>query len=144
MRKKLLAMLLCIIIAASNSAIVHAEAEVTTPMDSEIELRYANMRGITAKLTVSADTADCYAEVEGQTEDASYQLSFSLQRSTDKLHWSSIKSWSATESGAGFYSLDKSYSVSSGYYYRTTLTVKVVKGSHTVETETVHSSVVRK
>lgn len=144
MKKKLLAMLLCVIVAASNSAAVYAGAETTSPMESGIELRYANLGSMIAEITISSDIADCYAEVKGQSEDASYQLSFSLQRSTDKLHWSSIKSWSTTGSGEGIYSLNKSYSVSSGYYYRTYLTVKVVKGGRTVETETTYSSVIKK
>lgn len=64
-------------------------------------------------------------------------LKIELQRYKDG-YWTSIKSWSG--SGTGEVTMDKSWYVTSGYYYRTaaTATVYTSSGSY-VEMVSIHS-----
>lgn len=145
MKKRLLAILLCgIVTAVSTMTVVHAENEVTSPVQPEIEWRYISLSEVLAGLIIRGDIAYCHGSVETFHGENTYELNLYLQRSTDKLHWESIKSWDLIESGDGFHEIDKIYSVMSGYYYRTQLDIEVTKGSRVIETETTYSNVSKK
>ncbi len=145
MRKKLLAILLCgIITAVSSVEVVHAENEITSPAQTEIEWRYISLAEVYASLIIKGDIAYCYGSIETFHGENTYELNLYLQRSTDKLHWESIKTWSSKRSGDGVHEIDKIYSVMSGYYYRLQLDVEVTNGSRVIETETTYSTVSKK
>ncbi len=145
MKKKLLSILLCGIIAtASNMTVAYAENEVTSPVQPEIEWRYIALDEVVAGVLIEGDIAYCMGSVQTLSKGYTYELTLYLQRSTDKLHWSSIKNWSLTESGDGFHTVDEIYSVMSGYYYRTQLDIEVTKGGRVIETETTYSNIAKK
>lgn len=145
MRKKLLAVLLCGIVAVMSTAtVVNAENEVASPEQPEIEWRYISLDEVYSRLIIKGDIAHCYGSVETFTAENTYSLTLYLQRSTDKLHWESIKDWDLTRSGDGVHEINEIYSVMSGYYYRTQLDVEVTNGSRVIETETTYSTISKK
>ncbi|MCI8601389.1 MAG: hypothetical protein HFE45_07330 [Oscillospiraceae bacterium] len=145
MKRKLLAVLLCaVVIATSNMTVVYAENEVTSPVQSGVEWRYISLDEVVAGILIKGDIAYCLGSVQTLTGGNTYELNLHLQRSTDKLHWSTIKSWNLVKVGAGCHDIDEIYSVMSGYYYRTQLDIEVTKGSRVIETETTYSTIAKK
>lgn len=145
MRKKLLAVLLCSIVAAtSGMTTAYAENEVTSPVQPEIESRYISLSEVLAGLVIKGDIAHSFGSIQTFAAENTYDLTLYLQRSTDKLHWESIKTWTLTESGDGFHEIYELYSVMSGYYYRTQLDVEVTNGNRVIETETTYSNISKK
>ena len=104
--------MLCLLLAGTSTN----AAESTS-----VQPRLTAVSAIGAELDVtSSGRADCYSEVElrnGYTGD----LTMVLQRSTNQIIWSDVKTWTA--SGSGTIEMDKSYYVASGYYYRVVATV---------------------
>ena len=107
------------------------EAPTVTP-------RYVNISIFTASVGVnSSGKASCYSFVETGNSTYKIHLEMNLQRYKDG-YWSNVKTWSGD--GTGEKSLDKSWYVTSGYYYRTaaTATVRTSSGSY-VESVTIYS-----
>jgi len=107
------------------------EAPTVTP-------RYVNISIFTASVEVnSSGKASCYSFVETANTSYNINLSVSLQRYING-GWSTVKNWSTT--GTGEATLDKSWYVTPGYYYRTaaSATVRTSGGSY-VEGVTIYS-----
>lgn len=102
--------------------------------------RMIAVSSIEATLNITAlGRADGYCKVileSGYTGD----LTMELQCSTNQLLWDTVKTWST--SGSGTLELDKSYYVSSDYYYRVLATVDTYNaGGNFVETVSQNSQI---
>ena len=77
---------------------------------------YTNISAIYANLSINGATSYCNGRIQTATSGATTSVSVYLQRSTDGVTWSTLKTWS----GSGTYSADASgqYAISSGYQYR--------------------------
>ena len=100
--------------------------------------RYVNISVFMASVGVnSSGKASCYSDVVTANSTYTVYLNIGLQRYKNG-EWTTIKSWST--SGTGGAELDKSYYVTSGYYYRTSATATVyTSGGSYVEMVTIHS-----
>ena len=113
------------------SAVAAEEAPTVTP-------RYVNIMYFNASINVnSSGKASCYSFVETANSTHTIYLNNVLQRYKDG-YWTNVKSWST--SGTGAVSLDKSWYVTPGYYYRTAATATVyTSGGSYVEAVTIYS-----
>ncbi|MGM9614426.1 MAG: hypothetical protein ACI3W7_02700 [Oscillospiraceae bacterium] len=121
MKRKAISVIAMLLLMASFLAIPAAAAG--EPTDSGISPYYNSLTTIMASISISdAGKAACnsYAKVNPTTNSVS--LAMTLQRYTGGS-WTYVTSWST--SGTGSVSLDKSYYITHGYYYR-------VKGVATV------------
>lgn len=107
------------------------EAPTVTP-------RYVNISVFTASVGVNGSgKASCYSNVITANSTYTIYLNNVLQRYKDG-YWTNVKSWST--SGTGDVTLDKSWYVTSGYYYRTAATATVyTSGGSFVEAVTIYS-----
>lgn len=89
----------------------------------------------------SGGRADCTGRVEFEN-GYSGNLTVKLQRSTNQVIWTDVKTWTA--SGSDTVGLDKSYYVSSGYYYRVEVTVDAYNAAGVfIETVSAYSSKIK-
>lgn len=112
-----------------------ATAAEDTP---SISPRYVNIMAFAASIDVnSSGKASCHSFVETANTSYTIHLEMNLQRYKDG-YWSNVKTWSGD--GTGEKSLDKSWYVTSGYYYRTAATATVrTSGGSFVEAVTIYS-----
>ena len=121
-----LVLLLTCVLAVPASAAEPAEEITVSP-------RFVDIRMISTSIDVnSSGKASCYTFVDTANSSYTINISMSLQRYKNG-GWTNVKTW--TTSGTGEVSLDKSYYVSSGYYYRTAVAATVyTSGGTYVET----------
>lgn len=134
MKRRIFSLVALILLMTSMLAIPAAAAEETPAVTP----RYVNIALINASINVnSSGKASCYSFVE--TANTSYKISLTLglQR-YENGYWTTIKTWSG--SGTGEVTMDKSWYVTPGYYYRTaaSATVRTSGGSY-VEGVTIYS-----
>ena len=104
---------------------------VPTAVAMDIQPRYTQVRSFRLNLGISDDgCAQCVGQVELRDSSHGVDLTVELQRSTNGRTWSTIKSWSASDTGV--VALDKEWYVSSGYKYRVYATVEVSAPDGTV------------
>ena len=117
-RKHVLRMSVCALLAAMMLFTVSAQAAGVTP-------RYTGISELTISFDVSSrGVADCYAYMEvnrGYTAD----LTVELQRDGD-----TIKTWTA--SGAGTLEIEKTYAVTMGHDYQLVASAKVKNSNGTI------------
>lgn len=141
MKQKLISVLSLVLILCSIFTIPGlADApNLDIPEDPvEPEAPYVDLDFITASIDInSSGKASCYSYAITATSSYTVALTMSIQRYKNGT-WSSIKSWST--SGTGYASLNKSYYVTAGYYYRTAafVTVQTSGGSY-VESAAIYS-----
>ena len=69
-------------------------------------------------------------------------LTMKLQRSSNGSSWTTLKTWTATDTGTIF--MEESWPVAPGYYYQTVVTAEAYTSSGSVaETVTASSAVVK-
>lgn len=121
-----LVLLLTFFLAVPASAAEPAEEITVSP-------RFVDIRMMSASIDVnSSGKAACYSYVDTANSSYTIYINMSLQRYVDG-GWSNVKTWST--SGTGEAELDKSYYVSSGYYYRTAVAATIyTPGGSYVET----------
>lgn len=120
--KKILSVILAVI-CISNTLIFTASAADNSTMQPY----YVGISQVSASLDISstslgADLAKCLGLVmlyDGYSAD----VTLSLQRSSDKSSWTTLKDWEA--SGEEEVSIYKEYFVVNGYYYRLNIRVFV-------------------
>ena len=138
MKRRILALIALVLLMTSLLVLPANATETPSNENTTISPRYVNIALFTASINVnSSGKASCYSFVETANTSHTIYLKIELQRYKDG-YWSSIKSW--TGSGTGEVTMDKSWYVTSGYYYRTaaTATVYTSSGSY-VETVSIHS-----
>lgn len=105
-----------------------------------VQPRLTAVVSIESNLTITTlGRADCYSKT---VLEAGYSGDFTmeLQRSTNQVLWDTVKTWST--SGSGTLELDKSYYVSSDYYYRVLATVDTYNAAGTfIETVSQNSQI---
>lgn len=101
-------------------------------------------------LTIWGTKAICYknnSKVSGSVV-ASYepnytaQMSVTVQRSTDEIHWTNAGSLGTVTGSNGKLTLSDDYPAQSGYYYQLKATVTVYNGGTVAESITFYSNVV--
>lgn len=121
MKKRLLSLALVIMVMFSLGT-----PNVAATQASDIEPYYIGLSQVTVALEISSTTlgqlSECYTFV-ALYEDYSADVTLSLQRSSDKSSWSTIKTWEA--SGEEEVEILKNYFVVDGYYYRVNVLVYV-------------------
>lgn len=127
--------LIALVLLMASILVMPASAAEETPT---VTPRYVNIMGFNASISVnSSGKAACYSFVETANTSYTIYLSIALQRYKDGA-WTTIKSWSG--SGTGEVEMDKSWYVTSGYYYRTSATATVyTSGGSFVESVTIRS-----
>lgn len=138
MKRKILSLIALILLLTSVLAIPANATDIPLEQAATIMPRYVNIIGITASINVnSSGKASCYAFVETSNTSHTNYLAICLQRYKDGT-WTTIKSWDT--SGTGEATLDKSWYVTPGYYYRTAATATIyTSGGSYVEMATIHS-----
>lgn len=138
MKRRILAFLSLVALLTSALILPAGATEIPTPDADVPSLCYVDIAVLTASIGIdSKGKASCYAFVETATSSYTVYLSVSLQRYING-GWSTVKNWST--SGSGEATLDKSWYIVSGYYYRTAATATVyTAGGSFVESETVCS-----
>ena len=134
MKRRILSLTALVLLMTSLLALPAAAAE-DVPV---ISPRYVNISVFSASVGVNSNgKASCQAFVDTANSSHTIYLAIGLQRYKDG-YWTTIKSWDG--SGTGEIELDKSWYVTSGYYYRTaaTATVRTSGGSY-VESATIYS-----
>lgn len=104
--------------------------------------RYIGIARLTPELIISSSgRSNCTATVKlerGYTADVTMKLEYSIDKDT----WYQETSWSA--SGSGIIDINKTYFVSSGYYYRVAVTANVYNNNgQLVENPTKYSPTVK-
>ena len=125
---------LCALAAAAMPA---CAASLDTPPEGPLAPEYVGLSLLRCNCTVSSGTATCTATVKLKNGYTAY-TSMRLQKSNDKSNWSNVTIWMSYST-----TLNKTKSVSSGYYYRTQVTVRVYDANNNlVETVTQNSGAV--
>jgi len=134
MKRRILS-LVALVLLITSMLVMPATATDETPTVSP---RYVNIALFATSIDINDNgKASCHSYVETANSTYTIYLSIGLQRYKDGA-WTTIKSWST--SGTGDAELDKSYYVTSGYYYRTAATATVyTSGGSYVEMVTIHS-----
>lgn len=127
--------LVALVLLMTSILVMPASAAEESPT---VTPRYVNILVFTASCGVnSSGKASCYSFVETANSSHTIYLNIGLQRYKDGA-WTTIKSW--TGSGTGEVEMDKSWYVTSGYYYRTSATATVyTSGGSFVESVTIRS-----
>lgn len=138
MKRRILAILSLVLILASVLVMPASAADAPTAATAAVTPRYVNIMGFNASIGInSSGKASCYSFVETANSSYTVYLSVSLQRYVNG-GWSTVKNWST--SGTGEATLDKSWYVTSGYYYHTAATATVYTSSGSfVESQTIYS-----
>ena len=134
MKRRILSLVALILLMTSSLIMPAAAAEEA----STISPRYVNIMAFSASIGVnSSGKASCYSFVETANTSHKIYLKIELQRYKDG-YWTSIKSW--TGSGTGEATMDKSWYVTPGYYYRTAASATVyTSGGSYVESTSIYS-----
>jgi len=134
MKRRILS-LVALVLLMTSILVMPASAAEESPT---VTPRYVNILVFTASCGVnSSGKASCYSFVETANTSYTIHLEMALQRYKDG-YWSNVKTWSGD--GTGEKSLDKSWYVTSGYYYRTAATATVrTSGGSFVEAVTIYS-----
>lgn len=134
MKRRILS-LIALVLLMTSLFVMPASAADESPT---VTPRYVNILAFTASINVnSSGKASCYGFVETANTSHTIYLDITLQRYKDG-YWSNVKSWYT--SGTGEVTLDKSWYVTSGYYYRTAATATVyTSGGSYVEGVTIYS-----
>lgn len=111
-----LVLLLVVLLQTFSFATAYDTHEEPSPAS-----RYTYLSYITATITAISGKANCYARASAYSSYHLY-MTVSLQKQQTNGSWTTVKSWST--SGVGSCSLDKLWSVVSGYY-RVIATVSV-------------------
>ena len=101
------------------------------------EARYSLIYKFGIGLTIEGNTAYVYAECKTY-DDADISITAELQMLDNS--WKTIKTFKASENSTNFCSIDKSYTVLSGYDYRVKVTVSASDGAQT-ETDSKYGAV---
>jgi len=135
MKRRILSLAALVLLLTSMLAIPVA---AVTEDSTTVTPRYVNIAVFYASVGVnSSGKASSYAYVETANSTYDIHLEMALQRYKDG-YWSNVKTWSGD--GTGEKSLDKSWYVTSGYYYRTAATATVrTSGGSFVEAVTIYS-----
>lgn len=119
MKKRVLPLVLIVMMLCSVGNVQAIESSETSPY-------YVGIAQVTVALNLSNDTfgtiSECYTFVSLH-KDFSADVTMSLQRSTDKESWSTVKTWES--SGEEEVEILKDYYVVDGYYYRVNVLVYV-------------------
>ena len=134
MKKKLIAALLAGMSILSVSMPVQAY-ELDSKVTEIVEPQYEAVARVVSSIVVNSYTVSpsCSYRLKSLT-DYDYELTMTLEQSTNKTNWDEVNSWSKTlTSSTGTF--EKTYAVTSGYYYRTVTTIDVyTKSGAYVET----------
>ncbi len=118
-----------------------ADAAVVNPQSSQVMPLMEYIYDASHKFYISDGAAMVYARVRGNSSVATKcKVTVELQEK-GLIFWSTVKSWSATESGRSA-ELNASYEVTSGKSYRIVTTVTVWSGSDS-ETQTITSDSIK-
>lgn len=142
MKKKLIATLLAGMSILSVSMPVQA-AELDSKVTEIVEPRYEAVTRVASSIVVNTYTVSpsCSYRLKSLT-DYDYELTMTLEKSSNKVSWDEVTSWSETPTSL-LGSMDKTYAVYSGYYYRTVTTIDVyTKSGAYVETAEATSAAV--
>ena len=94
---------------------------------------YDNMNSIVSNLTRSGSTATCYGKYTMTTNKTS-EIEMTLQRRPKSGQvYSEYAQWTQKHSGKGTYEMNKIKEITSGYYYRLRVVIKVYSGSTVTE-----------
>lgn len=143
-KKRILAAFLCVFACLAVFPAPQAQAAgaaVINPQSSQVMPLMEYIYDARHNLHVSDGQATIYALVRGHSSLATKcKVTVELQEK-GLIFWSTVKSWSATESGRSA-ELNASYEVTSGKSYRLTTTVTVWSGSDS-ETQTFTSDSIK-
>lgn len=139
--KKLLCFLMVFVMVMQVKPIAAAMAE--TDPGGEAELQYTNISSLSTAITRSGSTATCTADYT-MTVNRSSSMVMILQKSADKSSYSNVTFWTQGYSGIGTKVLERTSTITKGYYYRLKIVVQIysASGSSTVEKITAYSNVI--
>jgi hypothetical protein len=106
--------------------------------------KYTNMSTITSALSISTSgTAICTGSYV-MTKSLDSELILTLQRrpKSGTSAFTTYKQWSASHSGKGTFSMEKTPTVTKGYDYRLQVVVKVYSGTTVTEAGACYSGIV--
>lgn len=104
-------------------------------------LTYIHSLATTVKISDSGQ-AICQGRATLNAITNSASLTMKLQRSSNGSSWTTLKTWTATDTGTIF--MEESWPVAPGYYYQTVVTAEAYTSSGSVaETVTASSAVVK-
>lgn len=133
-----LSLIALVLLLSSILVIPASAAEPTSDNSSAVAPRFVDISLMSASIDVnSSGKASCYSYVDTANSTYKIYVSMSLQRYVDG-YWTNVKTWNS--SGTGDVTLDKSYYVTPGYYYRTAMAATVyTSGGSFVESEDITS-----
>lgn len=136
MKRKILSLVAVLLVAASILAV--PASAVDTASEPGISLCYEDVCDCYVSIGVSdSGKASCYCWARTYDSTDKIYITMSLQKYSSGVWWG-VKSWSGSDSGRA--SLDKSYYVTKGYYYRTKAVFTVyTSDGHYIETVTTYS-----
>ncbi len=138
--KRSLALLAAFILSLSSISTLNCFADETdVKIVEEIALRYVGIDSISHYFDISSNgTATCYGTTRSSSGYTA-KVKVELQRKKSGS-WSTIKSWTATNSSYAV--IDKEYSVTSGYSYRLKVTHSALDGNGTVQSSVTNYSTI--
>lgn len=130
MKRSALSLIALVLLLTCFLAVPASAAE---PIENAVSPCFVDISMMSASIDVnSSGKAACYSYVDTANSSYTIYINMSLQRYVNG-GWSNVKTWST--SGTGEAELDKSYYVSSGYYYRTAVAATIyTSGGSYVET----------
>ncbi len=123
MRKRIPTTLACLILILSMLCFSTSAAGT----EQTVEPRYTGISTFTAGLTISAGEAWCRSSSTLSSTSYSQTLTMRLQRSVNESVWTTVQSW--TGSNSFNISLSETRSITHGYYYRLYCTANVYTSS---------------
>lgn len=124
MKRSALSLITLVLLLTCFLAVPASAAE---SIENAVSPCFVDISMMSASIDVNSNgKAACYSYVDTANSTYTINISMSLQRYVDG-YWKNVKTW--TSSGTGDVTLDKSYYVSSGYYYRTGVAATVYTSS---------------
>jgi hypothetical protein len=92
---------------------------------------WTNTSNVNVVLSISGTTANCSAIVEGYSGTTKIVADVTLERKAANGTYTTVKTWTNQSANGSRLLFDESYSVTSGYTYRLTVSAKVTRNGTT-------------
>lgn len=122
-RKALISLALVVVLMSTMTAFA-AEPFPIQPF-------WANTSGIDVTLSISGTTASCSAVVEGYSGTTKITADVTLERKATNGTYTTVKTWSNQSVSGTRLLFSETYTITSGYTYRLTVTAKVTRNGTT-------------
>lgn len=91
------------------------------------QLRWSNVNSISAVVSFSDNTAECYSSIVGVSGTTNISATFTLERKVNGS-FTSVKSW--TQTASSVLTFTESYAVTKGYTYRLSVSANILRNGN--------------